>query len=70
MFLYYMIDVLVVKFKEVYFVLGLDVLVLYIGYLVIESQERGIEVELEKMIDNLKVVGSNLGILNNWQLKV
>lgn len=37
MFLYYMIDVLVVKFKEVYFVLGLDVWVLYIGFLVIES---------------------------------
>lgn len=70
MFLYYMIDVLVVKFKEVYFVLGLDVLVLYIGFLVIESQERLIEVELEKMIDNLKVVGSNLEILNNCQLKV
>lgn len=60
---------MVAKPKEVYFVSGLDAPALYTGYLVIESQERGIEVESEKTTDNLKVAGSNPEILNNRQLK-
>lgn len=49
---------MVAKPKEVYFVSGLDVPALYIGSLVIESQERLIEVESEKTSDDLKVSSS------------
>ena len=59
---------MVAKPKEVYFVSGLDVPALYTGSLVIESQERLIEVESEKTTDDLKV-SSSPDILNNRQLK-